>query len=515
MRKAQIKKKNRRSAFMIPLVLVFAILVVATTVLFKIQSPAKELTKQPKEQQSAMIAEAGLQTMAAQITTYADVVYKELLARYNQLTPTDKANFDVQKMAEAQVIERLQKLKNKSIVIDDYDKVTTQQPTSTTMVLSTEQANRFTLLAIGKVGSEKTTLKQSFNVNFNIASTTIASKYEVLYAIHTANKTIVQNASNILGLLAAANTSRIYIDGSSCQHAFTGSTYLNKCVNDGNTNASDLKIQNTQNFDQSLPNFPKKEIKTLDETNYNNEQLFYKKKRPKKDPNDEKEKKKYEKIFFLQDGVMTIDSTTEKKFTQEKPFSFTSSEERLQSLNIDQINAYINIGDGVQTLRIDNVTLSNDAKLHIIGNGQLKLFIKNIRSSDGQIIARDSKVSTYIDGTEPILFSPTFKSAGFLYNNRADLTMNLHNYDGNILSGGKKVAITGGSSPIKQLLLAPKATVELTNRTNFIGAIISRSAVITQSSVTFAQPKTAVNFPLSYKEYGLVRSMIQFDTIEK
>ncbi|MBQ0138137.1 MAG: hypothetical protein KBT36_02475 [Kurthia sp.] len=492
------KKKKQVGKWLIILGLICCIVFVSALTLFKANEPTTTSSAKVENRGSYLIAEQGLEGFRQQLDAYTIAYYKQMMTRYEKLSPTDRAAFDVESIVTAHIQKYLLDQSEKSQVVSSYELVKGIQPTSTTTVVPMENSLEFLVQSTGTIGGDKTQLQQVLRVDLEIPKTMVKDKYSVQYAVHAANKIVIQNASNILGLLANADPRQTTIDGSSCQHEFSGNAYLNKCLNDGNTSASSLKIINGQSFKKFLPSFPTKEISNIEDADYNDEDLYF----VKKVKVEGSKKKKKVKVHYLKDSVLTIDTETLKTFKQDKAFSFTSSEERLEELSIDGVEAYINIGDGVQTLRIDELSLTGNAKLHFIGNGNVKLFIKSFASTEGQIIADSVDLSTYYDGEGSLNLSPNFTSSGFIYVKNADLSLMMDTYEGNIISGGSRVVINGGASPTAQLILAPKASLELTNRTNFKGAIIAHSAVINQSTVTFTQPTKSMQFPIEYPQYG-------------
>lgn len=509
------KNKKRIGTWLIISLLLFAIVVVTTLTLFKATDKTTSVSKEAENRGSYLIAEQGLKKFRYQLDAYTISYYKQMMERYEKLTPADRAAFDVERIVTTHVQNYLLEQTQKSQVIKSYDVIDGIQPTSTTTISSTQNNVEFLIQSTGTIGGDKTQLQQILRIDLNIPKTMVKDKYSVQYAIHAANKIVVQNASNILGLLANANPLKITIDGSSCQHEFSGGSYLNKCLNDGNTTVSSLKIMNGQSFKKFLPSFPSKEISTLEDDEYNDEDLYFIKKVKIATNDTNKKKTKKVKVHYLKNNELTIDQTTLKAFKKDAPFSFTASEERLKKLSIDGVEAYINIGDGVQTIRLDELTLTGNAKLHFVGNGSVKLFVKSFAETEGQIVADSLELSTYYDGNGSLNLSKNFTSDGFIYVKKADLSLMMDTYKGNIISGGNRIIISGGVSPTAQLIVAPKANIELTERTNFKGAIIAKSAVINQSTVTYAQPSETMQFPIEYPQYGEARQYILYSKAVK
>lgn len=501
--KEQHKKNKRMTNWLIGSILIVALAAVTILIIAKVNNNGNfSADDQVQSKGSYIIAEEGLENFRTQLDIFTRTKYDAILERYNQLTPTDKSSFHVDEIVTTHVQNYLNQQIGTPIISDNYEAVDGAQPTTSTSIEATSNPTEYILKTTATIGADLTTLSQIVRINIDVPKTMVAGKYAVQYVAHANNKIVVQNASNVLGLLANKNPKNISIDGSSCQHEFSGSAYLNKCINDGNTSASNLKIINEQSFKNFLPTFPTKEIKAIEENDYNDEELYFEKEIPKE--------KKKAKIYYLRDSILTIDADTVESFEEDEPFSFNSSEERLKELDIDGVVAYIDIGDGVQTLRIDELNMTGNAHLHIRGSGDLKLFIKSVTSSEGQIFTDGAEISTYYDGEESLAFSKNFTSAGFIYSKKADLSLMMDTFEGNIISGGEKLSVTGGASTNSKLILLPKGTIELNNRTNFIGAMIGKSIIVNQSTITFAKPAQSMEFPIEYAQYGKVRQYLIF-----
>lgn len=531
----QKERKTKKSSkkWVIITLLICSIFLISALTFFKATDKPEAKSTDVVDRGSYLIAEQGLAKFRTALDATTMAIYSQAMERYDRLSPTDRAAFDVEKIVTARVQQHLLEQVGQQQLLDNYEVVKGIQPTSNTTVFTTPNTQEFLVQTTGAIGGDETKLQQTLRIDLDIPKTMIKDKYSLQYAIHAQNKIVVQNASNILGVLANSNPNKTTIDGSSCQHEFSGDAYLKKCINDGNTTASPFKIMNGQSFKSFLPSFPTKEILALDDGDYNEEELYFKKKIPKDkvesnmdvvedtttDESDankkDEEKTVIIKIYYLKDGTLTIDEEKLKAFKEDAPFSFTSSEEHLKKLDIDGVEAFIEVGDGVQTLRIDELNMTGNAKLHFIGNGDVKLFIKDFTSSEGQIVTDDAKISTYYDGTAPLNLSNNFTSAGFIYVKKADVALMMDTYQENIISGGTRVVINGGASPSAQLILAPKASIELTNRTSFKGAIIGQSVIVSDSTVTYAKPDKAMSFPIEYPQYGDVRQTIVYSKPEK
>lgn len=480
-------------------VLLLSLLIISGFILNKVvEGRQGDIPVSASSKGSHLVAKEGLEKERLHLKKQMAQIYEDVYTRYERLSPSEKAAFDIQKVSLYQIRKQFDAQIDLPKTWENAQQVNGIQSTVTTMLKKEKPSNHYTIEVTGQIGGEQTKLKQSFELDLDVPTTMKQSQYKPPYAIHATHKIVVQNASKVWGLLASKDPRNITIDGSSCQYELVGQNYLNECHNDGTAKTSDLKIWNEQSFKNFLPTFPTKEIELLDEQPYNEEEQYITK--VIKNPDPEKKDKKI-KYYYLQNSVLTVTDQTKKAFSSETPYQFTSSEERLQQLTLDGIDAYIDIGDGVQTLRLDTLNLMNGATLNVVGSGTLKLFIQEMGESEGEIVAEEAKVATYFDGDVALQFSKNFKSSGFIYVKKADLTLEITSYKENILSGGKQVIVNGGTAKNGRLLLAPKANIEITEGTNFKGSIIGRSVVINASNIQYEQPKKDVKIPITYAQY--------------
>ena len=507
------KRSKNKSAFaktwLLPSVLLVITLLITSMIVYKIidSNDSSAASRDEVDNKVTSLAKQSLATYRKNVEQYATEKYKANLERFNQLSPTEKAAFDVEKITNSQVNASIQKQIGHTIMDDSFKKTNGLQPITKTTIQFHSNQDRYEVVSTATIGEKKSTVKQQFKVDFKVDQKFISDFYRPQYVAHAANRIAIQNASNVLGLLASGQVKNISIDGSSCQHELMDGAYLNECLNDGNTTASNSKIMNDLSFQKFLPSFPTKDIKALVEAGINEEKLFFKKKI--------KGQKKKVKIYYLKDGQLTVDHLTKEKFTENNPFQFSTEETHLSSLAIDGEEAYIDTGDQTQTIRIDRLSLTGNAKLHFVGTGKVQLFVNSFSATDGSIIADGTKLATFYDSKAPVTFSKNFKSDGFIYLKNADATLMMDTYKGNIISGGKHLIIDGGSSPLSQLIVLPKGNLELTNRTNFKGTMIANAIVINQSSVTFAKPDELLRFPIQYPVYQEVRQYVLYSDVQE
>lgn len=520
-------KKMKKSSLAL-LVVATAIIICAIAFLFIEQSNAKEQAKKMEALDTASrnIAEAGLATTRAELTQLVKQAYDDTMARYDQLSATDKKGFEVDNMFYARAEALLKNRLGKEVTASDYELVRGEQPTSET-VLTHVDGQHYTLTATGTIADTSATVSQDYTLSLKVPVTKTNDIYNYQYAVHATNQIVVQQGSKVVGNLATAKTSNITVDSASCQYLQNSSGYYNECYNDGNTDASPLKMRNAQSFKTYLPSFPKKDLQAFDALPIPTENLYLPipeadqyKEVTEEDGTVRKVKKtdaelELLKKYYYKDGVLSMNSTTQEMFTTAKPFSFSESEVHIRELTVDGINAVIDIGDSDQVIRAERVTLQNGATLTIKGAGSFKLYVKNFGATNGEIVAEDkASIETYLDGKEALTFDEQFKAPGLFYVRAAHVTLPASGgFEGNIITGAQRLTFNGGENTTKQLILAPKATVSLKNNTVFHGAIIAKNVYIEESTLLFAKPTDPVPIPLAVEQFDTPIQLVETSNI--
>lgn len=520
--------KNMKKSSLALLIAATAIIICAIAFLFIEQSNAKEQAKKMEALDTASrnIAEAGLKTTRAELQQLVEQAYAETMTRYDALSATDKKGFEVDKMFYARAEALLADHVNQTITSTDFDLVRGEQPTAET-ILSHVEGEHYTLTATGKIAQTTATVTQDYTLSLKVPVSKTTDRYHYQYAVHATNQIVVQKGSKVVGNLATAKTSDITVDSASCQYLQNGSGYYDECYNDGNTDASPLKMRNAQSFKTYLPSFPKKDLKAFDALPIPAENLYLP--IPEADQYNEvteedgtiRKVKKTEaelellKKYYYKDGVLTMNSMTQEMFTPTEPFSFSESEVHIRELTVDGINAVIDIGDSDQVVRADRVNLQNGATLTIKGAGSFKLYTKNFGMTNGEITAADkASIETYLDGKEAITFDDTFKSPGLLYVRAAHVTLPATGgFEGNIITGAKRLTLNGVVNNTKQLILAPKATVSLKNDTVFNGAIIAKNVYMEEATLIFAKPEDQIPIPLAVEQFDTPIQLVQVGNV--
>jgi Flp pilus assembly protein TadG len=508
--------KSMKKSSLALLMAATALVICAIAFFFIEQSNAKEQANNMKKLETSAenIAKAGLKTTRAELDTLVKQAYNDTMARYDQLSATDKKGFEVDRLFYGRAENLLNARTGETIVANDYDMTQGEQPQTET-VLHHVSGEQYRLETTATIGDTKTTVAQDYTLSLKVPVTKANSIYNYQYAIHATGDIAVVKGSKVVGNLATAKTSNITVDSASCQYVQRNGGYYDECYNDGNTDASPLKMRNAQSFKTYLPSFPKKDLQAFNALPVSTENLYLP--IPKKDQYKEVEEddgtirrvKKTDaeleplKKYYYKDGVLTMNSVTQKMFSADKPFSFNESEVHINAMNIDGINAVIDIGDTDQVVRVDTLSLTNGATLSVRGAGSLKLYVKNFAATAGTILtADDAAVETYIDGKSDVTFDEQFKAPGLLYVRNAHVTLPADGgFEGNIITGAKRLTINGGENNTSQLILAPKALVSFKNDTVFHGAVIAKKVYVEQSTLIFTKPEDQIPIPLAVEQF--------------
>lgn len=508
-------KNMKKSSFAL-LIVATALIICAIAFFFIEQSNAKEQTKNMKilETSAMNIAKSGLKTTRAELNALVEQAYDDTMARYDRLSATDKKGFEVDRMFYGRAEGLLQARVGKTIVMTDY-KMTNDEKPKTETILTHTSGEQYQLKTTATIGHKTVTVTQDYVLSLKVPVTKTNGVYNYQYAIHATGDIAVTKGSKIVGNLATAKTSDITVDSASCQYIQDGSGYYNECYNDGNTDASPLKMRNAQSFKTYLPSFPKKDLKVFDALPISTKNLYLpipKKDRYKKVKEEDGTIRRVKKTdaeleplkkYYYKNGVLTMNNVTQKMFGENKPYSFTESEVHMNAINVDGINAVINIGDADQVVRVDDLSLTNGATLTVRGAGSLKLYVNNFSATVGSIVAEDdASIETYLDGKNAVTFDKQFTSPGLLYVRKAHVTLPADGgFEGNLITGAKRLTINGGENQQAKLILAPKALVSFKNDTVFNGAVIAKKVYVEQSTLVFTKPVDQIPIPLAVEQF--------------
>ncbi|MGI6132523.1 MAG: DUF7305 domain-containing protein [Bacillota bacterium] len=153
----------------------------------------------------------------------------------------------------------------------------------------------------------------------------------------------------------------------------------------------------------------------------------------------------------------------------------------------------IEVGHGTRRIRVDSLSISNTAKIRIIGEGKLILYVKDFHmANSAQLNAEGStaKLHMYHSGSGTLAFGNSSVFRGSMFINEASLDLaNSTSVTGHIITGGPRVSISNGVSADIRVIYAPNADVQLSNSAELKGALIGKTVTLSNSAkVTWADP---------------------------
>lgn len=138
----------------------------------------------------------------------------------------------------------------------------------------------------------------------------------------------------------------------------------------------------------------------------------------------------------------------------------------------------------------------------IEGDGEVTLYIEEEIELSGSSTSfnrpegSDGNAMTYYQGDEDIDFGGSTTFTGNIYVSSADIMLNGSNgIQGNIISGGDNITITGNAQAISRTIYAPNAYIEMTGSSVVYGAIVADDFDITGNSQVFYDPELDTPLP--------------------
>lgn len=169
----------------------------------------------------------------------------------------------------------------------------------------------------------------------------------------------------------------------------------------------------------------------------------------------------------------------------------------LTTIKIENNNSLkIDVGDHDRIIVVDDINVLQ-GKIEVVGTGKLTIMVKDkiyVKGSIGnngkpELVGIFLRKST-TNKPKDIVFSNETQIYGSFYAEDANVTMTSGaGIIGNILTGGKKVSLSGGVKADPTLILAPNAAVNVSGGGNISGAIYADSFTADGGAkVTFKQP---------------------------
>ncbi len=139
----------------------------------------------------------------------------------------------------------------------------------------------------------------------------------------------------------------------------------------------------------------------------------------------------------------------------------------------------LNLGNDDRVLYLGTLDLKQ-GHIEIIGDGSLTIYIENNFKMNGTSSINNegdqTKVFTYYGGSKELKLTGKTKYNGGVYIEDANLKIaGSGGIQGHIISGGKKVKITGNGKAYSRMIYAPNAKFELAGNASVVGAIVAKS----------------------------------------
>lgn len=153
----------------------------------------------------------------------------------------------------------------------------------------------------------------------------------------------------------------------------------------------------------------------------------------------------------------------------------------LKNLSIESgVPVSLEIGNTDRNLYVENLLISENAKLNVSGSGKLNIYVKNSFKFEGSAeinnLGKADQMNIYYAGSSDLLISDNVKmNTANIYAKSANMTLNgSGSINGNLFNGGSQITITGGSYNHNLFIYAPNATVNLSGSGTVIGGIMAR-----------------------------------------
>lgn len=154
-----------------------------------------------------------------------------------------------------------------------------------------------------------------------------------------------------------------------------------------------------------------------------------------------------------------------------------------ESTKIDTINIgenkelTITVHDTIN-LVVKNLSIAKNGKLTVKGAGTLNLFLTNDfqtkNNSQLNFGGKPHQLNIFYKGEYPVQFKSGQQLYGSIYVDSADITITGSSIiRGNIFSGGKSVTTNAVISGFSQVIIAPRAIVDLLGTIHFFGMVIA------------------------------------------
>ncbi|MDQ0232809.1 DUF7305 domain-containing protein [Metabacillus malikii] len=176
--------------------------------------------------------------------------------------------------------------------------------------------------------------------------------------------------------------------------------------------------------------------------------------------------------------------------------TLSNSDWSLDTIKVDNYQTlFINVGDSNRSIVVNDINL--DGHIKLIGQGSLTIYVKNnIVISGGSINSDKStqKLTIFLKGSNNPSRPKTFRTGGeqkingSLFAEDANIIFTEGSgFYGHVVTGGKSIEISGGSSSYTRVFYAPNANFKLLQGGSLKGIIVAKSLKLSGgTNITFA-----------------------------
>lgn len=420
-------------------------------------------------------------------------LYKDYLSKpEEERSPTDFIKIYKDKIKDKIEDEKIEQLPFDFKLFTDFEKQNNKQPQAKVEVaFISENPFMFEIKSTGFFENETTNkrvVKQPIRVDTNLKFLQFIDDDDnggipslPKLAVQTTGDITLTGSSTIYGSVATSSGS-IFLNVDKGDGNITGKVgvaadklYVPEGTNNPKwdnikNNVVDVKVQEV-----SLPEFPESTFSALETLSY---------------PADlEVKKDNSNKTNIISGGDFLGDNWMTNNYT------LTLTEDtKFKEFKIDQNNNItINIGDNTVNLLVDKFNIVQ-GNLKIIGTGKLNIFIKDSYYAKGSINAKGdpNHLNVYYAGSDDLSIADETSIVGSLHAQTANLKISGGtgglSVRGNIITGGTKVEIKGGSKTDGQYIIAPNADISLLEGGHLKGVVIGKTFTGTGgTSVTYGE----------------------------
>lgn len=465
-----MRKQSENGYSLLIVLMVLLVLSVLTLSILGLTIKHHTFSKQEVNDRSAFyIAEAGLNYTIKDIERISKI---ELL----NYAPSDKISIENQKKKYLEAVKKA--VSNVPAYPYRFEKHGNSTPSVDIQTNKNEFPDKIKVTSVGKIGTKERTLTQYVTIKYAYLNEGGESGGEgethppvIPPIFNYPEKTAVFVNGNI-DLSGGAEISGNVGTNKAASHTITlsgginirGTIYVpvgyeNKAIDKPSSMNIGKPLGLADNVKFDLPDFPVYPVLP-----FMNNKVIY------KDGNQKE---------VIKGGSLYIDNYISDGFRLELDKDYQFNEIRVEQNN----NLEINVGNQDKTLVVNHLNVLN-GNIKIIGTGNLTIMVKSKTSmGSGSVVntSKDTKrLKIFLDNKSSIPNELSLSGAQKIYGSLYAKNTNVHitgggGFQGNILTGGKKVEISGGGSALYTLINAPYADVVLTGGGSVKGTILGKS----------------------------------------